>query len=44
MISFKNFTNFDASYFLTIVEIVMKYKLAQFVRKQQLSREEDTYD
>lgn len=32
MISLKNFTNFDALDFLTIVEIVMKYKLSQFVR------------
>lgn len=44
MISLENFTNFDALKFLTIVEIVMKYKLAQFVRNIQLSRKEDSYD
>lgn len=44
MISLKNFTNFDALNFLTIVEIVVKYKLAQFVENVELSRKEDLYD
>lgn len=44
MISLKNFTNLDALNFLTIVEIVMKYKLAQFVEDEKLSRKEDLYD
>lgn len=44
MISFENFTNFDALKFLAIVEIVMKYKLAQFVRNFYLVGKEDLYD
>ena len=44
MISLKNFTNFDALNSLTIVEIVVKYKLAQFVKNSKLSRKEDSND